>query len=430
MASKTSDRQQVKLSGTSVRNRKRGYYQTTVTTLANGSVLRETYRTDSKGNNDVKIQDVTVDKDGKVVSANILSTASDDEKKALANPDSQLSKAIEQQVKTVSKDLAENNIDGVTKDTIDKAGGASGNDAPDPEQADSTEAPESDTETPSAGGSGLRYPKTLPADQDCIQFTALKYEAKQIESLSFSARARVTVSGSGSPRSQGTVTLPIQSGIEDSNGAVWQGDEMNPLQLIKAGIAAAAIDTNKEVGESLKKVGEGIRDAAQTGDIQKVLTGIFAGKAAGVSNLLARTEGIVINPNLELLFSKPTLREFGLTFSLSARSKDEADEIIQIIRFFKKNMSPQRGSSSLFLKAPNTFQVHYLHRGADEHKYIGRMKECAIMTFDTDYTSNGQYTTLKDGYMTTYKITMRLKELEPVFYEDYDKDTPADSVGY
>ena len=52
------------------------------------------------------------------------------------------------------------------------------------------------------------------------------------------------------------------------------------------------------------------------------------------------------------------------------------------------------------------------------------------MTFDTDYTSNGQYTTLKDGYMTTYKITMRLKELEPVFFEDYDKDTPTDSIGY
>ena len=158
MASKTSDRQQVKLSGTSVRNRKRGYYQTTVTTLANGSVLRETYRTDSKGNNDVKIQDVTVDKDGKVVSANTLTTASADEKKALSNPDSQLSKAIEQQVKTVSKDLAENNIDGVTKDTIDKAGGASGNDAPEPEQKDSTEAPGSDTETPSAGGGWFKIP--------------------------------------------------------------------------------------------------------------------------------------------------------------------------------------------------------------------------------------------------------------------------------
>ena len=278
--------------------------------------------------------------------------------------------------------------------------------------------------------SGLRYPINMPRDQDCIQFTALKYEAKQIEGLSFSARDRVSVGGGA--RSQGTVTLPIQSGIEDGNGAIWQGEEMNPLQIIKAGIALKTIGGGVEgFGDSLKETGEAIRGASEDGDVQKALTGIFGAKAAGVSNLLSRTEGVVINPNLELLFSKPTLREFGLSFSLSARSQDEADEIIQIIRFFKKNMSPQRGGGSqLFLRAPNTFQVHYLHRGSDEHKFIGRMKECAIMTFDTDYTSNGQYTTLKDGYMTTYKITMRLKELEPVFFEDYDKDTPTDSIGY
>ena len=403
------------------------YYKTEVTTLADGSIKRETYRTDSKGNNNVKISDVTVDKDGKVTSDETLSTATEGERKALQNPDSSLRQSIRQQTKEAGDKAQANSVD--PGGALDKAGGGSGNDANNPEEGDSTEAPESDTETPSAGGSGLRYPKTLPADQDCIQFTALKYEAKQIEGLSFGARARVSVGG-GSARSQGTVTLPIQSGIEDSNNATWQDDSMDPLQLIKAGISAAAIDTNKDFGENLKKVGEGIQEEAGKGNVQKVLTGIFAGKAAGVSNLLARTEGIVINPNLELLFTKPTLREFGLAFSLSARSKDEADEIIQIIRFFKKNMSPQKGSSSLFLKAPNTFQVHYLHRGSDEHKYIGRMKECAITGFDTDYTSNGQYTTLKDGYMTTYKITMRLKELEPVFYEDYDKDTPTDSVGY
>ena len=429
MASATSSISQVK-TGTSVRNRKTSYYKTEVTTLADGSVKRETYRTDSKGNNNVKISEVTADKDGNITSESITSNATTNEKRALQNPNSQLRNSIRQQTKEAGDKAQANSVD--PGGALDKAGGGSGNDANTPEGADSTEAPESDTETPSAGGAGLRYPKTLPADQDCIQFTALKYEAKQIEGLSFGARARVSVSGSGSPRSQGTVTLPIQSGIEDSNGAVWQGEEMNPLQIIKAGIALKTIGEGVEgFGDSLKGTGEAIRKASEDGDMQKALTGIFGAKAAGVSNLLSRTEGVVINPNLELLFSKPTLREFGLSFSLSARSKDEADTIIQIIRFFKKNMSPQRGGGSqLFLRAPNTFQVHYLHRGTDEHKYIGRMKECAIMTFDTDYTSNGQYTTLKDGYMTTYKITMRLKELEPVFYEDYDKDTPTDSVGY
>jgi hypothetical protein len=69
---------------------------------------------------------------------------------------------------------------------------------------------------------------------------------------------------------------------------------------------------------------------------------------------------------------------------MSARNANEAQSIIKIIRFFKQNMAPQKGggsggeSANLFLKAPNTFQVHYLHRGVDageEHKFIGRMKE-------------------------------------------------------
>ena len=37
--------------------------------------------------------------------------------------------------------------------------------------------------------------------------------------------------------------------------------------------------------------------------------------------------------------------------------------------------------------------------------------------------------TLKDGFMTSYTISMSLKELEPVFYEDYDQ-FGADEIGF
>jgi hypothetical protein len=163
----------------------------------------------------------------------------------------------------------------------------------------------------------------------------------------------------------------------------------------------------------------------------------FAENAAGVKGLLSRTAGKIINPNLELLFQKPSLRPFSFTFKMSARNADEAKEIIKIIRFFKQNMAPQKGggsggeSANLFLKAPNTFQVHYLHRGKDEHKFIGRLKECAMTSFEVDYTPDGNYSTYEDGVMTSYTISMSLKELEPVFHEDYnDSDIPEDSIGY
>lgn len=429
MASKTSDRQQVKLSGTSVRNRKRGYYQTQVTTLADGSVLRETYRTDSKGNNDVKIQDVTVNKDGKVVSANTLTTASADEKKALANPNSQLSKAIEQQVKTVSSDLAENNIDGVTKDTIDKAGGASGNDAPEPEQGDSQAAPEPQATTPPTS-QNLMYPLTMTGGQDVIQFTALTYEVKEISNFGFGDRPRVAVGGGGS-RSVGTVTLPIQSGIKDQNAAQWSPDEVNPLQA--AGLAAAKPFIEKGDTSGFEEEFNTIRK--QSGDFQKGVTAMAVGALTGVQNVLGRTEGKIFNPNLELLFTKPTLRPFTFTFRLSPRSADEGKRVVEIIRFFKKNMAPSRSGGNLFLSAPNTFQVHYLYRGDDqsgEHKFIGMMKECAITNFDVDYTPENNYATLKDGYMPSYVLSITMKELEPVFYEDYEDESvvPSDAIGF
>ena len=98
MASATSS-VSVVTRGTSVRNKKKSYYVTEVTTLGDGSIKRETFRSDANGNNGVKIQEVSVDKDGKITSNEILSTASSDEKKDLSDPNSKLSNVISQQTK-------------------------------------------------------------------------------------------------------------------------------------------------------------------------------------------------------------------------------------------------------------------------------------------------------------------------------------------
>jgi hypothetical protein len=278
-------------------------------------------------------------------------------------------------------------------------------------------------------GGDFVYPKdTIHQSQDVIQFTALEYSAKALEAFRFGDRPRVGPGGGGG-RSIGTVTLPIQSGIKDQVAAGWGNDTMNPAQMAAA---ALALKTIKEGGQGFSEATrKGMEQMQKDGDqFADAVGGIFAEKAAGVQNLLSRTEGKVINPNLELLFKEPTLRQFSLSFKLSARNDAEAQEIVQIIRFFKQNMSPKRGKgASLFLEAPNTFQVHYLHKGSKEHPYIGRMKECAMTSFEVDYTPDGQYSTYKDGFMTSYMLTMSLKELEPVFSNDYE-DIPETEIGF
>ena len=433
MASATSKVSKVE-TGTSVRNKESNFYTTEVTTLADGNVERKTYRTDANGNNGVLLQTTTTDVDSGKNNTVTTSNVTQEEKRALNNPDSQLRQTIKQQTDSVKDEVLGNSTDPVSKETVEKAGGSDGNSAKTEEEGDSQASEATNDRSNNKDfGTYLTYPEDIASDQDVIQFTALKYEAKAIEGFSFGGRERVSAGSKGS-RSLGTVTLPIQSGIKDSNVAAWGEDEMDPLKLAAAGTALESITQGiPGFDKSITQLSNQLKGSLA--DFKTLTASTFAQKAAGVQNLLSRTQGKVLNPNLELLFQKPALRPFTFQFKLSARRKEEADKIIKIIRFFKQNMAPQKGGGSggaganLFLLAPNTFQVHYLYRGRDEHPYIGKMKECAITGFEVDYTPDGNYSTLKDGYMTSYAISITMKELEPIFYEDYN-DIPDTELGF
>ena len=139
---------------------------------------------------------------------------------------------------------------------------------------------------------------------------------------------------------------------------------------------------------------------------------------------------MVVNPNMELLFGGPTLRNFGFTFKLSPRSKKEAKEVIKIIRLFKQGMSVIRSQSNFFLKAPHTFEIEYLHRGR-KHKYLNHFKECALQNATVQYTPDGNYNTYTDGIMTSYSLQLAFNELEPIFNDDYENyGITRDSIGF
>ena len=158
------------------------------------------------------------------------------------------------------------------------------------------------------------------------------------------------------------------------------------------------------------------------------MSSAFAGAAAGVEGqVLSRSTGEVLNPNMELLFKGPSLRPFTFSFKLAPRSSKEAEMVIAILRFFKQGMAPIKSSSNLFLKSPNTFRLGYHHRG-QPHRFLNKFKECALQSVALEYTPDGNYATYEDGVMTAYNMTLTFNELEPVFSNDYD-DT-YDSVGY
>lgn len=283
------------------------------------------------------------------------------------------------------------------------------------------------------------YPVDRNRQQDFMKFTLLEYKAKKVGSggnaggFGFGARTRVKTGPDGQKSDRtilGTVSLPIPGGIKDENGVDWQGKVMDELQIQGSALARAMLGQGEQDPSQAAKAIVG-RVAGNREDVKKAFGEALAGKAVGVEDLMTRSTGMIFNPNLELLFDKPTLRGFQFSFDLSPRSKDEADEIIEIIKFFKQGMAPIRSESNLFLLSPHVFQVHYILNGdgTKDHPYIGKMKECAMTNFSVDYTPQQNYSTLKDGYMTAYRISMQLKELEPVFNDDYGTGKTIE-IGY
>lgn len=222
----------------------------------------------------------------------------------------------------------------------------------------------------------------------------------------------------------GSVTLPIQGGISDRNEVSFAGSKLNPVTGALASIAFDPIAAGAQILSVLNEDVSTIQ-ARLGGEVsQNVVAAIrtyLAQTAVGTSGLIPRTTGAILNPNLELLLESPELRSFEFVFKMSARSKSEANQIKKIIRFFKQGMSVKRSKSSLFVVTPNLFKIRYLTDDGFDHPSIGRIKKCALMAINTNYTPDGTYMTFddEDRTMTSYQIQMTFKELEPLTEDDY-----------
>lgn len=130
------------------------------------------------------------------------------------------------------------------------------------------------------------------------------------------------------------------------------------------------------------------------------------------------------------MFQGPQLRSFTFTFKLTPRNSTEAKIVKDIIKFFKKNMSAKTTGSELFLKAPNVFRIQYLHKN-QTHDGINLIKDCALQSFNVDYTPDGSYMAYSDGSMFSYNLQLTFMELLPIYSKDYDSGLGSShSIGY
>lgn len=278
----------------------------------------------------------------------------------------------------------------------------------------------------------LRYPKQIKSDQDRIIFNMIKYVPTKAN-LSNIPTSKSVFSRGEATNYIGTVTMAIQGPITDMNLVGWNDGNMNAFQALGAAAALTTIENGaagaKDFTDQFSSMISGNNAALNT-----AAKAFFAGQAVQNQELFTRTTGAIANPNLELLFQAPQLREFTFNFLLSPRDEPESIEIKKIIRFFKQGMSVKRASTGVFLKTPNTFKLQYRQKGDDAKgaKFLPQIKECALQNFGVNYTPAQNYSTFNNNSMTAYEINMTFKELIPIYDDDYkDLDGNSDEyIGY
>ena len=262
---------------------------------------------------------------------------------------------------------------------------------------------------------------------------------KSRDKFSFDTRKRMEFS----KRTLGHMTLPIPDGVSDANRVNFGNGNLSPAQAIFADVASAAfLGTGDRVTKKLSRLVNS--EKFENDQIKKSIGALVAGNVLGVNSdeFIARTEGQIFNNNLELLFQGPTLRSFNFQYKFSPRDESEIKQVGKIIRAFKQSSAVQKSKTGLFLVTPNTYKLEFKKGGrtlgsSNRHRFLPRMKECALLGVNVNYMPEGSYMTYDtqdralEGSMVTYVVTLSFQELDPVFNSDYETgDLGSGDIGF
>ena len=297
-----------------------------------------------------------------------------------------------------------------------------------------------------------KYPKPFGKDTQEIvgtndnEYAIKKLTGKNQLGLNYYNESAKALRVNGPP-----VMLPIPQDVANEIQQTWQGKQFTALG--RAAVAASAAGRFSDAKSVLKDV-KGNLIA-----LQKSVTSLALNTIPGIggnisfNDLAGTTRGIVINPNAELLYDSPQMREVGMVFKMVASNRQESEQIRSICKTFRMNASPQYGGmdendpeewqktkdqflkmaggkagSDLekenqwgdmynFIRVPNLCKFTFM-KGNNVHPYLTQFKPCAISNVEVNYTPDGTYTTHPDGAPIAVEIKLSFMETKVVFAQE------------
>ena len=156
---------------------------------------------------------------------------------------------------------------------------------------------------------------------------------------------------------------------------------------------------------------EGFQHAASLEGTKQAATGAIAKKVVDSLGGVAKyfTKGEFINDYASLAYQGSNFREFGYNWVLIPNSKDEATEIMNIIKTIRFYSLPNYNSTNEkgMVKYPWMWDVNPSLAG----KLDVELKDCVVTNFTVNYSPEGVLKTYSSGHPVSVTMDISFKEL-------------------
>ena len=167
------------------------------------------------------------------------------------------------------------------------------------------------------------------------------------------------------------------------------------------------LELGKEVAGQVATAAASIIESLQsgTGDAGKKLAGALkGGLTAGAIKAIGSATGsqqtgagfaflankAIVNPQLELLYTSPSFREFSFEFMFYPRDEREALEVQNIIERLRFHQAPEllTDTAGILMVPPSEFEIEFYYRGA-KNPNIPPITTCVLSSIDVNFAPNG-----------------------------------------
>lgn len=215
-----------------------------------------------------------------------------------------------------------------------------------------------------------------------------------------------------------TIILPIPQTLIDSNGVIYEEQEIG--QLTGAGY-------NKLFGSNVKSksdIEKQIQNNTGLGYLAQSVGAQTLDAATGLntSGLLAAMTGFSPNQFLTILLKGPEYKRHELSWVLSPRNEMEAERIRLICNKINNSKAPGITAGGLFFTFPKVFELGFMPNS----QYLFKFKPAVLESFTVNYAPGGSPAFYKAKSATNgnnppvgVEIRMRFLELEFWLTGDY-----------